>query len=464
MYLFLLYFYFLWLAVQNLVLPWLYQQRLLSGSAVGVLMAGKEIILVLALLLLAYRIFRKDLRLEAPDYFALAYTLLLTAYLFLGPSLLGATAPFALRMISLRGLVMLALFYFWGRLSLLTIRELHRFIAYLIGLQFAVAAFGLFEWLFLPTSFWSGTVGAGTFMLDVKGLLEGRNVVNGLPSNMFQFGIRRLISTYGDPLAMGIASVFPLLICVAWLARGRTAIPAHNYRIHLWTSIAVIGAALLLTIGRESIGTAVLGVVLLLWWSGKLSRMAIIVFGLALAMLLAPKIWSDAAATLTFREGSAATHLSLLESSWKKLPEMVWGMGLGEAGGWAFSLGGVDSGIGESSYFDLMAQTGMLSAVLLIGFLLSSAKLGLEHCRRLGDPLIASAFAAAAAHIVARSLLAVFSPSLFAVIPLASFFFFCGAGFTVMQRLQLRPTLVARRVLVLKQAVTIPKRSNVSAY
>ena len=112
-------------------------------------------------------------------------------------------------MVSMRSLVSLVLFYFWGRLSFFDLRQMRYLVRFVVGLQVVVALFGIYEWWFLPASFWSDTVGAGTFMLDVKGLLANQNVVNGLPSNMFVFGIRRSISSYGDPLAMGIASVFP---------------------------------------------------------------------------------------------------------------------------------------------------------------------------------------------------------------------------------------------------------------
>src|SRR5882757_5847904 len=271
MYLYFLYFFFLWLAVQNLFLPWVYRQHLFPSSTVGLFMASKEITLALALITLTPRFWKKDSRPMAADKFAIAYATLLTFYLLCGPWFIGGTATFALRMISLRGVVSLALFYFWGRLSFLTLRELRHFIYFVVGLQIVVASFGIYEWAFLPASFWSDTVGVGTFMLDVKGLLENQNVRDGLPANMYQFGIRRLISSYGEPLGMGIASVFPLLLCVAIFLRD-SLLPVSRARWLLMST--VIGAALLLTIGRESIGAAGLGIVVLLWMRGKLRRTA----------------------------------------------------------------------------------------------------------------------------------------------------------------------------------------------
>ena len=131
---------------------------------------------------------------------------------------------------------------------------------------------------------------------------------------------------------------------------------------------------------------------------------------------------------------------------------MLAGKGLGEAGGWAFSLADVKSDVGENSYFELMSQTGLLSVILLVLFLFGLAKTGLEYSRKFHDPLLSPVFLAVAAHIFARCLSGIFSPSLFGVIPLASFFFLCGAGFTAAQRTMANPVAVARRVLILKAA------------
>jgi hypothetical protein len=454
MYLVFLCIYFTWLALQNFVLPWAYQQRLLSASSVGILMASKEATLALAIIALSYRLFCGDWHWSMPDKFAAAYLFLLTVYLVLGPQLLGTAVPFALRIISWRAVAALALFYFWGRLSFFNFRELRCLLQFIVGLHIAIALFGLIEWLFLPTSFWSDTVGVGAFMLDVKGLLDNQNVNNGLPSNMFQFGIRRLMSTYAEPLGMGIASVFPLLVCAAFLLRSRSTVLRQLNRrnlVFLWKlAAAVIASALILTIGRESIGAALFGTMLLLWWSGKSERILPLIIVPLITAAFIPQFWTYLLDTITFHEASAATHLHVLSSSWQRVPKMIFGEGLGTAGGWAFSLAGVESSVGEDSYLELMAQTGACSVLLLFGFLFTTARSALRESRSLSDPLLSAGLLAAAAHIVARSLMAVFSPSLFAVVPLASFFFFCGASFSALQHSRSHARFHARRVLVMR--------------
>jgi hypothetical protein len=454
MYLFLLCLYFAWLAAQNFVLPWIYQQQMASAATVGVLMASKEAVLALALVLLAHRALDHGWRLRAVDLLALAYAGLLILYVPLGPALLGSQATLALRLISLRSLIALVLFYFWGRLSFLAVRGLRQLIWFVLGLQATVAVFGLCEWFFLPASFWSDTIGVGRFMLDVKGLLDGQNVINGLPGNLYQFGVRRVISTYGDPLAMGIASVFPLLLGLAVGLRDRPLAGGHGFRWRLWIPVALVAAALLLTLGRESIAAAGLGVLVLLWWSGQFRRALVPALLAFVSVLCLPQLWTYAAQTISFRESSAALHLRFLRSGWKQIPNLLLGKGLGEAGGWAFSLAGVQTAVGESSYFDLMAQTGVLSVVLLSGFLIALAQTARKRSCAFPDPLISAALLAAAAHVLARSVVAIFSPSLFDVVPLASFFFLCGAAFTALDRGVARPALAARRVLILRSAET----------
>lgn len=447
MYLALLYIFFTWLALQNFLLPLAFQQGWLSFASVGALMAAKEAVMVAALALLGYRAFQKGWRFNTADKFALAYAILLVLYLVFAPLFIGSTVPFFIRAVSLRYLIALVVFYFWGRLSFLEVGELRRLIRFILVLQIAVALFGIFEWSVLPLSFWQNTVGAGAFMTDVKGLQEGLNVVDGLPINMVRSDIRRTISTYGDPLSMGISCVFPLLLSAAWLLRDKHG-KAGRSRRSWWIAFLVVGIALLLTNGRESIAVVLLGVMLLASWSGKAGSLIVPAAIAATAVLAIPAVWQHITDTVTFQEGSASTHLELLQSSWKSAPKLLLGKGLGEAGGWAASLAGVESEVGENTYFELMGQTGLLSVVLLVGFLAAMYKQARWSAKRIPDRLISAALAAAAANVAGRLVMAMFSPSFFAVIPMASFFFVCGAGFTTIERLGLKPGMVFRSALV----------------
>lgn len=456
MYLALLYIYFTWLALQNFLLPLAYQHGWLSAGLVVALMGVKEAVMMLALLALGYRAFQKGWRFNAADKFALAYAVLLLLYFAFAPLLLGATVPFFVRIVSLRYLIALVVFYFWGRLSYLELGELRKVIRFVVGLQVAVALFGIFEWTFLPISFWSETVGAGNFLVNIKGLIDGYNVIDGLVANMYRFDIRRLVSTYADPLSMGVACVFPLLLCVAWLLHKTPESEDSRQRRRWWVAGTIIAVALVLTIGRESIGAAALGIVLLTWWCGKSKQLVIPVALIGCVVALLPSVWANISDTFTFKEDSASVHLRFIENGWEKVPQLLVGQGLGESGGWAFSLAGKDSGVGEDSYFELMSQAGLLSVLLLIGFLVSILRNSLWYSRRCADPLIAAVFLAAAANIVSRSLFSVFSGALFGVIPMASFLFLCGASFTTMQRAGVRPGFVLRKAFIRHQPLAHP--------
>jgi hypothetical protein len=190
----------------------------------------------------------------------------------------------------------------------------------------------------------------------------------------------------------------------------------------------------------------VLGAALLVWWSGKAKEFVAPAVFVVVMLLLIPQVWTNLVDTVTFREDSAAEHLQFLQSGWNEAPKLLVGKGLGESGGWAYSLAGVESEVGENSYFELMGQAGLLSVIFLAGFLIAGCWWALWYARKIPDRLISAAMFAAAANIASRAVLAMFSPSLFGVVPMASFLFFCGAAFTSMQRVGLRPGLVLRPV------------------
>jgi hypothetical protein len=346
----------------------------------------------------------------------------------------------------LRAVIFMVLFYFWGRLTRLSLEQLRKLIVFMVWLQVAVALFGIFEWTFLSSDFWSRTVGIGNFMLDVKGLADYWNVEDGLPSNMFRFGWRRLISTYGDPLSMGIATVLPLLVAAGMWIRPRqdTSPVAMRWKI----SASIMMVALLLTIGRESIAAAIGGILLIAWFRDRLSGL-LVPASLCVAILLSSaELLTNLWQTVTFQESSAATHLDFLQANLGLTGELWMGKGLGEAGGWAVSLMGVESQVGESSYFELMAQTGIVSVVLMLGFLIAITMRTFRLAARISEPLMQSFCLALSVSLMVRMVLTLMSPSLFAVVPMASLFFLAGAAFTAIPS---PIEVTARRVLVLQQ-------------
>src|SRR5262245_13909602 len=118
---------------------------------------------------------------------------------------------------------------------------------------------------------------------------------------MFQSGLRRFVSKYGEPLAMGIASGFSLLVCTAAYLRRSFSQNVRNF----WLPPgAIIAVALVLTIGRESIGAAGFGVLVLFWLEGKLRHSALPLIMVGVAFLLLPQVWNYVADTINFREAS----------------------------------------------------------------------------------------------------------------------------------------------------------------
>src|SRR5439155_22577137 len=95
------------------------------------------------------------------------------------------------------------------------------------------AGFGLIEMFLLGDGFWR-SLGVDQYWIAVKGL-SPRMLVNGVPGNFYgQYGLtpdlgtraRRMVSSYGDPLAAGYG-----LLLVATLCRPATI---RSRRGHRW--------------------------------------------------------------------------------------------------------------------------------------------------------------------------------------------------------------------------------------
>ena len=111
-------------------------------------MASKEAALALALLALAYRFWKKAASLSRQICHRLRR--LAHGLFVLWAVVAGRSATLVLRMVSMRSLVSLVLFYFWGRLSFFDLRQMRYLVRFVVGLQVVVALFGIYEWWFLP--------------------------------------------------------------------------------------------------------------------------------------------------------------------------------------------------------------------------------------------------------------------------------------------------------------------------
>lgn len=394
--------YFAWVAAQNIILPWFNNLALAGTDVVRAAIGVKETI---ALSLLAFALveyFRTHRgAIGTSERLLVAYGGLL-ALALVSPWPVGQ--PFGARLVGFRTLVMPFAFLMIGRFWPADRRTTRTIIGAYIGLFVLLGLFGLFERLFLPVEFWSSVVGMGSYITDVKGILPDFHVENGVVANMFRFGIRRLVSTFGDPLSCGYALVLPTLLVSArlWVRDGSR--PARGTRGRLMIALFILGASLVLTINRGAILT-VLTALLLLFSRGTKFRFVVIV-GLA---LLALGLWQPDVArmvyeTVTLQEGSARTHFDHLVLGVPSLVSLqyIFGLGLGRSGFWAQELYGTTvPGIGENAFFMLILQVGFIGALLFVASILAIAialrgqtwddgrSLEMALCRAVGASLLA---------------------------------------------------------------------------
>ncbi|WP_263417244.1 hypothetical protein [Terriglobus albidus] len=407
-------------------------------------MAAKDAILFVAILLLSVRVFRKDFKWHWIDTCACGYMALLAVYVFV-PDWLHLDVPFPVRLITYRAQTALVMFYLWGRFTRLRWSQWKSIAIFQIVMLAAASVFGIFERFMLPLSFWSRTIGVSDYLLDVKKLDSNLNVQDGLPSNLFHFGLRRLLSVYADPLGMGTACVFPLVAAIAimlCLRRERDPDRMKWIPYYLWAA-TLIAIALLLTIGRESIGVACVAILVLCIALGEtrfLRALGVLAF---LSILINPSVTKFIVDTVTFQESSAIAHLNLLSTGLQDLSTLLVGHGVGTTGAWATSLGVHElTDIGESSYLELAAQGGAATLVVFLAFLIGLSRWLWMTARRCDDPVWKGMFLAISTSLIARLIFAVFSPSFFALIPMANMFFLAGAALSTVNRISFEPESV----------------------
>ncbi|MCA2966818.1 MAG: hypothetical protein ACK58M_18140 [Acidobacteriota bacterium] len=403
-----------WLPFSNFVPPLLYAQFAVGAETVRGLIAIKDALLGMSL---AGNALRQRTRLgtwQLADLLLLGYTLLLTLYFVLGLGDGETTVSPETRLGAFRNLLTPPLAWFAGRL--LPVEAAPSLLRVLLITHTVVCAFGFYELFLLPLEFWSLVVEIGAFLVDVKGLLPDQNSnFLGLWANHIMHGMRRMVSFYGDPHSLGQASVVPIVYVASLAASGRRR----------WLPLLTLFmSALALSIHRESILATLLALGLLTWirrdHNARLGSFALsLLFGTLIFTTLGAELITN---TLTGQESSASVRTQFLEEAIDNLDQYWFGRGIGQAGGFAIGEGVQAEGVGENSYMALMGQTGLLSLLLLLGFL-AAAILTLTRGAAATGSLLAAAIAAA---LFGRGCGALFSESLFGFTGTAPLFLFAG--------------------------------------
>lgn len=380
------------LALHNLAMSMLHGAGV-TGVALDVVAAWKEVLLLVGLVAAIAAVGAVP-GVTWSDRLALAYALVVVAYLLIPQSWLDGDATTRGELLALRHHLLPIAAYALGRLVILEPRWWRRIGLAIVGVACGVAVLGLVDVYLVPLQWWreSGVPGWFGEQLDLA-----YRCLSGLPENWIlntgdeERPLRRLVSTFLSPLASAYLLVVALLLLVAARPRRWTlAAAAVVYAGLLWTHTraALIGLA---------VGLGVLALVRREWRPAVLAlgSVAVSVAFVAVFPTIGPTtsytqtelqcLRANAAAVggevdedpLTGDDASTRSHLRSLRDGLETVLRHPQGYGLGNAGVVA-SRTGVEIKAGESTYTELGVDTGVVGLVAFIGFLMALL-LALRH-------------------------------------------------------------------------------------
>ena len=363
------------LALHNAVMAELWELGV-RGSALDVVATWKEALLLVAFLLLAWKV-RRLPAVSAADLLALAYTAIVVLYALLPQDWLDGDATTRGVLLALRHHLLPVGAYAFGRLLGVASRE-PRGIGILVALTAGgVAVIGLVDVLVISLQFWRDSGVPSWYREQLSLDYEG---LSGLPENwVYNTGdennpIRRLVSSFLSPLATSYVLVVALVFVVS--------------RLYRWWAIVlglVIYAALLYTHTRAAIAALALGLLVLALAQRRLAPaiVAVASFVLAVAFFAAyPHIGPSTSYTpeeleflrenaqrepgasadpFSTSESSVSSHWRNLRDGFETVKDHPLGYGLGNAGVVAKRTG-VEIRAGESTYTELGVDVGVAGA------------------------------------------------------------------------------------------------------
>ena len=243
------------LALHNVVMALLWRAGV-RGAALTVVSAWKDVLLLVALVLVVRERRRLPFDGRLTDWLALAFGALVVVYGLLPQSWLGGGATHRGVLYAARHDLLPVAAYFLGRGLQLTERERARLCHTVLATAAFVAAFGLIDVYAVPLSFWRPAAG---WFRDQLGLVYSAGT-SGLPENfVYNAGngvvFRRLTSTFLSPLATSYLLVVALFF-IPMRRRWGPPLALLIFAALLWTHtrsalLALVAVLVLLAIVRR---------------------------------------------------------------------------------------------------------------------------------------------------------------------------------------------------------------------
>ncbi len=344
----------------------------ISGAAITALKIWKEILVIVYLFYTASRIKLSRLNLTSVDYSLLAYCIWATIYLIGFNTALHSRIKIFYQVESYRATVAFAGLYFLGRFMDHDRNSLRKFMAALIIAGFAANMFGLVERFFFSSGLWA-ELGRNFWTSQQNDVA----FLNGLPINFYTylsyFRVRRLISSYGDPLIVGFANIFTLVLLYQMITN-RTGGEVNIFNKFKYAAFAVIGIATLLSLTRAAIIGALIGIfVSSMFHIGKksLALAALIAVSLCCIVLFSSAGQVLINATINLKDPSTVGHLAAYAVGIQNIIRHPMGMGLGYGGYVTQFTGQGARGAGESLFLTIAVEKGIIGLLIFLFFVFS---------------------------------------------------------------------------------------------
>ncbi|HZT16796.1 MAG TPA: O-antigen ligase family protein [Gaiellaceae bacterium] len=368
------------LALHNLAMAELWQAGV-RGTALTVVSAWKDVLLLLALLLVV-----RARGLRAPstagDVLGLVFGIFVVVYGLLPQSLLGGGATHRGVLYAARHDLLPVGAYFLGRGLDLTARERVRVCRTVLATAAVVAVYGLVDVYAVPLSWWRHSGAPGWFR-DQLGLDYRGHGLSGLPENfVYNAGggvvFRRLTSTFLSPLAAAY-----LLVVAAFFLPLRTrwglALGLLFFAAILWTHtraglLALVVGLVVAALARRrlrpllwAVAVAVVGFGFVRGYTHFGPRTHFTPAELHVQEQIAKQHPSTSNEPLSANESSTHEHLTSLRDGARTVLHHPWGYGLGNAGVTAARTH-VQIKAGESTYTELGVETGVAGALAFVAW------------------------------------------------------------------------------------------------
>lgn len=362
----------LWLPMQNIIIALLYSTGILPSTVARAILFLKELILII--LLVALIISGRTLRWSMVEFAFFFFVVWVIGHLPFGD------LPLITQFAGIRMMVIPLLVYFLGRYIPVPDRGLVVFWMSLLFVFICTVIVGYIEYLFISDTQLSilqyamlqakGQTAVDFYLVNNFGGLFYTAFGSAFEGNLIW--VRRMTATYLEPLAFGHALILPIIFLFYIIISPRPIPIRPRWLIAIL--LVAMSLAQLLAISRGALLASAIGIASVTITMGKISRKRIITLAIltTIILLTIPPIRGYLWNTIRLEDPSSRGHLYQLQKGWELLLREPFGFGLGHGGYVGTQFGGGDAeGSGESFYFSMISQVGLLGLLIFaVGLIL----------------------------------------------------------------------------------------------